>query len=86
MSKTLEERLQNARTALGKVDGLIARHTGKLATDVEAQFKKIVAFASHVEHWNQMLAARQTARALLDNLEQQADQNVDGHVNPTKSE
>lgn len=77
MSKTLEDRLQDARTALGKVDGAIALHAGKLASDVETQFKMIAAFASNVEHWNQMLAARQTARALLDSLEQQADQNDD---------
>ncbi|MBN1204212.1 MAG: hypothetical protein JXB05_04735 [Myxococcaceae bacterium] len=77
MSKTLEDRLQDAKTALGKVDGAIARHAGKLAPDVETQFKAIATFASNVEHWNQMLSARQTARSLLENLEQQADQNDD---------
>lgn len=77
MSKTLEQRLQDAKTALGKIDGAIARHSGKLATEVETQFKTIAASGAEVEHWNQMLAARQTARALLDNLEQAADQNDD---------
>lgn len=77
MSKTLEERLKDARIALGKVDGAIARHAGKLATDVEKQFREIAAFGVHVEHWSQMLAARQAARGLLDKLEQQADQNDD---------
>jgi hypothetical protein len=85
MSKTLEERLQDAKTTLGKVDGVVARHTGKLATEVETQFKALAAFASHVEHWNQMLAARQAARALLDNLEQQADQNDDVPYGATKA-
>lgn len=85
MSKTLEERLHDARTALGKVDGAITRHTGKLATEVETQFKMIAAFASHVEHWNQMLAARQAARALLDNLENHADQNDDVPYGGTKA-
>lgn len=85
MSKTLVERLQGVKTALGKVDSAIARHTGKLATDVETQFKTIAAFASHVEHWNQLLAARQASRALLDNLEQQADQNDDVPYGATKA-
>lgn len=77
MSKTLEERLQDAKVTLDKVDVAIARHTGKLTTEVETQFKTLAAFASHIEHWNQMLAARQAARALLENLEQLADQNDD---------
>lgn len=85
MSKTLEERLQDAKTALGKVDGAIARHPGTLATEVETRFNEITAFASHVEHWNQMLAARQTARTLLDNLEQHADGNDDVPYGATKA-
>jgi hypothetical protein len=85
MSKTLEERLQDVKTALGKVEGTMARHTGRLAPDIETQFKEITAFASHVEHWKQMLAARQTARSLLDNLEQQADQNDDVLYGATKA-
>lgn len=75
MSKTLEERLQAAKTALGKVAGAIARHNGKLVPAVEKQFEALAAFSLQVEHWNQMLAARQAARALLENLEHQADQN-----------
>lgn len=85
MSKTLEERLQDAKTSLGRVDGAIARHTGKLTTEVETQFKAIAAFASHVDHWTQMLAARQSARTLLDALEQQADQNDDVPYGATKA-
>jgi len=85
MSKTLEERLQDAKAALGKVEGAIARHTGKMATEVETQFKAIAAFGADVEHWNQMLAARQTARALLNNLEQHADQNDDVPYGATKA-
>jgi hypothetical protein len=84
MSKTLEERLQDAKTALAKVDGAMARHTGRLAAEVETQFKALAAFGSHVEHWNQMLAARQAARALLDNLEHQADHNDDVPYGPTR--
>jgi hypothetical protein len=75
--KTLEVRLQDAKTALARVDAALARHSGKLPAEVERQFKELAAFGTDVEHWNQMLAARQTARALLDNLEQQVDQNDD---------
>lgn len=77
MSKSLELRLGDAKMALAKVDSAIVRHAGKLATEVESQFKEIAAFASHIDHWNQMLAARDTARALLADLEQHADQNDD---------
>jgi hypothetical protein len=77
MSKTLEDRLQDVKTALGKMDGVIARSAGKLVSDVEKQFKSISAFGYHIEHWNQMLAARQVARDLLDNLEQRSDKNDD---------
>lgn len=75
MSNTLEERLQHVKTALDKVGGAIVRHSGKMAPQVESQFKEIAEFASHVEHWNQMLAAREAARALLEKLELQVDQN-----------
>lgn len=85
MSKTLEERLDAAKEALGKVEGGLARHAGKLANDVEGQFRTIAAFSSHVDHWKQMLAARETARALLNNLEQHADQNDDVPYGPSRA-
>lgn len=77
MTKTLEVRLQNARSALGRVDAALVRHSAKLPADVEGQFKTIAAFALQVEHWTQLLAARHTARALLSDLELQADPNDD---------
>jgi hypothetical protein len=77
MSKTLEERLQDAKKALGKIDNAITRHAGKLNSEVEKQFKEIAAFASNIDHWNQMVAARQTSRDLLESLELRADQNDD---------
>ena len=77
MSKTLEERLQDAKTALGKVRMAITRHAGKLPAEVEAQFVRLADFASHIEHWKQMIVARQVARSLLDDLERRADGNDD---------
>lgn len=77
MSKTLEERLRDAKAVLGKVDAATLRHGGKLASEVEKQFKEITAFTSDVEHWVGMVAARKAARALLTGLETQADANDD---------
>ncbi len=77
MSKTLEERLRDAKTALGKVDGAVARHAGKLAPDIEKQFKAIASFGSNFEHWNQLLVARDAARRMLTDLERRADRNDD---------
>jgi hypothetical protein len=69
MSKTLEERLRSAKDALGTIDAATLRNPGRLATEVEKQFKDISAFASDVEHWLQLLEARKEARALLTGLE-----------------
>lgn len=77
MSKTLEERLNSAKEVLGKVDGALTRHAGRLPPDVEDQFRAIAAFGSHIDHWAQMFAARETARALLNDLERHADPNDD---------
>lgn len=77
MSKTLEERLRDAKTALGKVDAATLRHAGKLAPEVERQFKSIAGFAADVEHWLGMLAARSAARSLLTGLEGHVDGNDD---------
>lgn len=77
MSKTLEERLRDAKTALGKVDASTLNHAGKLAPEVEKQFKAIAAFTSDIEHWIGMLAARSAARSLLTGLEAQANADDD---------
>jgi hypothetical protein len=41
MSKTLDERLHDAKEALGKVEKGLNLHTGKLAPDVEGQFSPL---------------------------------------------
>ncbi|WNG20274.1 hypothetical protein [Cystobacter fuscus] len=73
MSKTLEDRLQDAKSTLGKIDNSLLRQPGNLAPEVESQFKVVAAFRSDIEHWRGMLAARAAARALLTGLEGQAD-------------
>ncbi|WP_141620722.1 hypothetical protein [Myxococcus sp. AB036A] len=75
MIKSLEQRLRDAEAVLARVDGATTRHAGKLAPDVEQQFKAFAAFASDIEHWIGMLAARSAARTLLAGLEGYADAN-----------
>jgi hypothetical protein len=85
MSKTLDERLQDAKIALGKVGGAITRHPGRLPARVETQFVRLTEFASHVEHWKQMIAARETARSSLADLERLADENDDVPYGSTRA-
>ena len=68
MSKTLEERLKYANTALGGIANTMTQPSGKLPAIVEEQFTTIAAFGSEVQHWQQLLAARQAARSLLNDL------------------
>lgn len=73
MSKALEERLKDAKTVLDNVTTALNRHPGRLADAIEKQFRRIAGFAPEVAHWSHMLAARETARQLLANLEGRAD-------------
>jgi len=85
MSKSLEERLQDAKTTLGNVSGAITRHPGILPARVETQFIRVAEFASHVEHWKQMIIARDTARSSLADLERSADRNDDVPYGSTRA-
>jgi hypothetical protein len=73
MTKTLEERLRDAKADLGKVNAGLVRHAGKVPTEVGNQFQMIIAFAGDIEHWIGMIHARAASRRLLDGLEGQAD-------------
>lgn len=74
MSKSLSERLDGAKRALGDVDAAIARSSGRLPTRLEAQFRAIAEASSDVNHWKYMLAARDVARSLMEQLEEQANE------------
>jgi hypothetical protein len=73
MSNTLEDRLNNAKEALVKLEGALTRQSGQLPTEIAGQFLAIAAFSGDVDHWTDMLTARATARGLLNNLETSAD-------------
>jgi hypothetical protein len=75
MSKSLENRLLDAKTELSKANAVMARHASKLPAEVASQFQSLLAFGSDVEHWREMIQARSAARRLLDGLEDQADEN-----------
>ena len=77
MSKSLEERLQDAKITLDKIGGAMTRHPGRLPARVETQFVGLAEFASQVEHWKQMISAREAARSSLADLERWADGNDD---------
>lgn len=48
MTKTLEDRLRDAKADLGKVNAGLVRHAGKVPTDVGNQFQMIIAFAGDI--------------------------------------
>jgi hypothetical protein len=73
MTKTLEQRLLDAKAELGKIDAALGRNASKLPAEVQDQFRGLVGFAGDVEHWLGLLEARAVARHLLDGLEHQAD-------------
>lgn len=73
MSKTLEDRLRDARAQFGKVDAALLRRAGDVPREVDEQFRAVSAFAADIEHWLGMLQARGVARQLLTDLENEAD-------------
>ena len=73
MSKTLEDRLRDAKAQFGKVDAALLRRAGHVPREVDEQFRAVSAFAADIEHWLGMLQARGAARHLLTDLENEAD-------------
>lgn len=73
MSKTLEERLRDAKAELLRANGQIARQPGKLPQEVGDSFQAVLACEGDVEHWISLISARSAARQMLAGLEAQAD-------------
>jgi len=73
MSKTLQERLCDAKSVLDHVHAALGRHPAGLPQEVETAFRVLVDYRVDVDHWLGMLEARAAARQLLDALETQAD-------------
>jgi len=75
MSKTLEERLGDAKAVLESANAMLVRHPGELQTDVSDIFRKVIQFGGDIEHWQGMLHARAEALQLLIDLENDVDTN-----------
>jgi hypothetical protein len=73
MSKTLQERLCDAKSVLDQVHTALGRHPSGLPKEVEASFRVLVDYRTDIEHWLGMLEARAAACQLLDTLETKAD-------------
>jgi hypothetical protein len=73
MSKTLQERLCDAKSALDQVHTALGRHPSGLPKEVETSFRALVDCRTDLDHWLGMLEARAAACQLLDALETKAD-------------
>lgn len=73
MSKSLEERLRDAKNVLDDVNAAFGRHPGALKLESEVYFRKVVDLRSDIDHWIGMLGIRAIALQFLDGLESKAD-------------
>jgi len=73
MSKTLQERLGDAKSVLDHVHAALGRHPTGLPQEVETSFRALIDYRTDIDHWLGMLEARAAAHQLLDALETQAD-------------
>ncbi|MEW6742176.1 MAG: hypothetical protein AB1486_05415 [Planctomycetota bacterium] len=69
MSKTLEQRLGDAKEVLDQVDAALRRRPTSMPIDVTDSFKKVVAFGAEIPHWIGLLKSREAAMGLLSRLE-----------------
>ncbi len=75
MSKTLGDRLLQAKVVLKQVHALLAKHPALLPTDLGNSFRALSDYDAEIDHWIGMLDARAVARQFLDGLETRADAN-----------
>jgi len=73
MSKTLQDRLHDAKVVLDHVHAALGRHSTRLPREVETSFRALVDYRTDIDHWLGMLEARAAACRLLNALETQAD-------------
>ena len=73
MTRSLEERMKDARNILDSIEKALARHPGKLPADVETLVAATVRSRDDIGHWLRLCEARREARNALDGLETQVD-------------
>ena len=73
MSRSLDDRLVDAKQELGKVVHLLSTHGSKLPIKVVEDLYFAGVFSSEVEHWRTAIEARRAARDFLSDLEKRAN-------------
>lgn len=73
MTKDLEERLDDADTALGLVTTALARNPGKLVPSAETAIKESVDAQKEMAHWKRLLKMRKASLDVLGDLENQVN-------------
>ena len=69
MTRSLQDRLSDAKNALDRVDVAILRSPGRLPLEVEEGFRRLADFRGDIDHWSDMVGARTAAFQLMDGLE-----------------
>jgi hypothetical protein len=78
MTKTLEQRLRDAKDELNKATVAVGRNVGRVSAEVDAEFRVMLETGDELHHWLGLLEARAAAREMLAGLEARAD--ADGRV------
>jgi hypothetical protein len=73
MTKTLVQRLDDAKTILDQLGTTLTRAGTSLPSEISAQFRGSVDARSDVSHWKDLIEARRVAAQFLDQLENRAD-------------
>lgn len=73
MSKSLEERLRDAKAQLDNTDSTIRRQVGRVSKEVADRFLEVTSFAGDLGHWIGLIQARRGAREFLAGLESLVD-------------
>src|SRR5882672_2397135 len=73
MSKTLDQRLQDAKASLDRIPAALGKKPGSIPADLEAWFRTLVDYRADIDYWRGLIEARTTARQMLDGLEARAD-------------
>lgn len=73
MSKSLDNRLNDAKGVLNQVDAALGRHPGELPADVASKIQELVNYRSDIEHLVSLIEARTAAINLMHALETTAD-------------
>jgi hypothetical protein len=82
VTRTLQERLQDAKNTLDQVNVALGRNRGALPIDVETSSRNVVGCRSEIDHWLTMIEARTAVWQLLDGLEGNADADDLVHLEP----